>query len=136
MEDFSFTAPFVVSVFLLLAVVLALQLGGLPAESLALMRGTTWAFALCFAAITIFSWKYFFIIPIVLSGRHYSLPDGCGMAFSQANPMPLAVCWASARVGNTEISGSCFGSVRRNALIALNFRIVGDSEVIQSGIVR
>jgi hypothetical protein len=56
-----------VSVFLLLAVVLAWQLGGLPPESLALMRGTTWAFALCFAAITVLSWKYFFIIPIVFS---------------------------------------------------------------------
>jgi hypothetical protein len=56
-----------VSVFLLLAVVLAWQLGGLPPGSLALMRGTAWAFALCFAAITVLSWKYFFIIPIVFS---------------------------------------------------------------------
>jgi hypothetical protein len=56
-----------VSVFLLLAVVLAWQLGGLRPESLALMRSTAWAFALCFAAITVLSWKYFFIIPIVFS---------------------------------------------------------------------
>jgi len=56
-----------VSVFMLLAVVLAWQLGGLPPESLALMRGTAWAFALCFAGITVLSWKYFFIIPIVFS---------------------------------------------------------------------
>jgi hypothetical protein len=56
-----------VSVLLLLAVVLAWQLGSLPAESLALMRGTAWAFALCFAAITVLSWKYFFTIPIVFS---------------------------------------------------------------------
>ena len=56
-----------VTVFLLLAVVLAWQLGGLPPESLALMRGTAWAFALCFAAITVLSWKYFFVIPIVFS---------------------------------------------------------------------
>src|SRR4029077_6140150 len=56
-----------VSVFLLLAVVLAWQLGGLPPETLALMRGTAWAFALCFAAITVLSWKYLFIIPIVFS---------------------------------------------------------------------
>ena len=56
-----------VSVFLLLAVVLAWQLGRLPPESLALMRGTAWAFALCFAAITVLSWKYLFIIPIVFS---------------------------------------------------------------------
>ena len=56
-----------VSVLLLLAVVLAWQLGGLPPESLARMRGTAWTFALCFAAITVLSWKYFFIIPIVFS---------------------------------------------------------------------
>ena len=56
-----------VSVFLLLAAVLAWQLGGLAAQTLRLMRSTAWAFALCFAAITVLSWKYFFIIPIVFS---------------------------------------------------------------------
>ena len=56
-----------VTVFLLLAMVLAWQLGGLPPESLALMRGTAWALALCVAAITVLSWKYFFITPIVSS---------------------------------------------------------------------
>jgi hypothetical protein len=56
-----------ISVFLLLAVVLAWQLGRLPRESLALMRGTAWAFSLCFAAISVLSWKYFFIVPIVFS---------------------------------------------------------------------
>jgi hypothetical protein len=56
-----------VSVFFLLAVVLAWQLGRLPPESLALMRGTAWTFALCFAAITVLSWKYFFAIPIICS---------------------------------------------------------------------
>jgi hypothetical protein len=56
-----------VSVFLLLAVVLAWQLGGLPPESLKHMRGTAWTFALCFAGITVLSWKYFFIVPIVFS---------------------------------------------------------------------
>ena len=56
-----------ISVFVLLTVVLAWQLGGLPPESLALMRGTAWAFALCFAAITIVSWRYLFVIPVVFS---------------------------------------------------------------------
>src|SRR5712672_1811350 len=56
-----------VSALLLLAVVLAWQLSGLPPESLALMRGTAWTFALCFAVITVLSWKYFFIIPIIFS---------------------------------------------------------------------
>jgi hypothetical protein len=56
-----------VSVFLLLTVVLAWQLGGLPPESLARMRGTAWTFAFGFAGITVLSWKYFFVIPIVFS---------------------------------------------------------------------
>src|SRR5437660_5470533 len=65
--DFYLGFGLFVSVFLLLAVVLAWQLGRLPPESLALLRGTAWTFALCFAAITFLSWKYFFMIPIVFS---------------------------------------------------------------------
>jgi len=60
-------AGFSVGVFCLFAAILAWQLGGLPAATLALMRGTTWAFALCFAAITVVSWRYLFIIPIAFS---------------------------------------------------------------------
>ena len=56
-----------ITVYLLLAVVLAWQLSGLPAETVALMRGTAWTFAVCFAAITVLSWRYLFIIPIVFS---------------------------------------------------------------------
>lgn len=56
-----------VGVFLLFAAILAWQLGGLPTATLAFMRGTAWAFALCFAAITVLSWRYFFIPPIVFS---------------------------------------------------------------------
>ena len=55
------------SAFLLLAVVLAWQLSRLQPEALARMRATTWAFALCFAAITVVSWRYLFIIPIAFS---------------------------------------------------------------------
>jgi hypothetical protein len=51
----------------LVAAILACQLGGLPAETLALMRGTAWAFAVCFAAITVVSWRYLFVLPIVFS---------------------------------------------------------------------
>ena len=58
-------AGFVVGVFYLFAAALAWQLGGLPAETLALMRGTAWAFALCFLVVTILSWKYLFIVPFV-----------------------------------------------------------------------
>ena len=31
------------------------------------MRVTAWAFALCFAAITLLSWGYLFMFPIVFS---------------------------------------------------------------------
>jgi len=65
--DFYIGFGLFVSVFVLLAAVLAWQLGGLPPESLARMRGTAWTFALCFAAITVLNWKYFFVIPVVLS---------------------------------------------------------------------
>ena len=65
--DLFLAAGFSVGVFFLFAAILAWQLGGLSAATLALMRGTAWAFALCFAAITVLSWKYFFIIPIVFS---------------------------------------------------------------------
>ena len=60
-------AGFSVGVFYLFAAILAWQIGGLPAASLALMRGTLWAFALCFAAITVVSWRYLFILPIAFS---------------------------------------------------------------------
>jgi hypothetical protein len=56
-----------VSVFLVFSAVLAWQLGGLPAGTLALMRGTAWALVICFGAVAILSWRYFFIIPIVFS---------------------------------------------------------------------
>jgi hypothetical protein len=55
-----------VTVFLLLAAVVAWQLGGLPAETLAHMRGIAWTLSLCFVA-TILSGRYFFIVPIVFS---------------------------------------------------------------------
>jgi hypothetical protein len=60
-------AGFSVGVFYLFAAILAWQLGGLPAASLKLMHGTAWAFALCFAAITVVSWRYLFILPIAFS---------------------------------------------------------------------
>jgi hypothetical protein len=60
-------AGFCVGVFYFFAAILAWQLGSLPAATLALMRGTAWAFALCFAAITVVSCKYLFALPIVFS---------------------------------------------------------------------
>ncbi|PYS23064.1 MAG: hypothetical protein DMF72_10795 [Acidobacteria bacterium] len=60
-------AGFNVSVFLLFAAVVAWQLGGLPAETLTRLRGIAWALALCFVALTVLSWRFFFILPIVFS---------------------------------------------------------------------
>jgi hypothetical protein len=65
--DLFVASGFSIGVFYLFAAILAWQLGGLPAATLALMRGTAWAFALCFAAITVVSWRYLFIIPIAFS---------------------------------------------------------------------
>jgi hypothetical protein len=65
--DLFVAAGLSVGVLYLFAAILAWQLGGLPAKALALMRGTAWAFALCFAVITVVSWRYLFILPIVLS---------------------------------------------------------------------
>ena len=56
-----------VTIFLLFAAVLAWQLGGVAAETLARLRPVAWVFALCFATITILSWRYFFAIPLVFS---------------------------------------------------------------------
>ena len=56
-----------VSVFFLLAAILAWQLGGLPTQSAPLMRATAWALSLCFVVLTVLTWMYFFTIPIVFS---------------------------------------------------------------------
>ena len=65
--DLFLAAGLCVGVFYLFAAILAWQLGSLPPETLALMRGTAWAFAVCFTAITVVSWRYLFILPIVFS---------------------------------------------------------------------
>jgi hypothetical protein len=65
--DVFVASGFSVGVFYLFSARLAWQLGGLSKATLALMRGTAWAFALCFAAITVVSWRYLFIIPIAFS---------------------------------------------------------------------
>lgn len=65
--DFFQAAGYTVGVFYLFAAILAWQLGSLPAASLTLLRGTAWAFALCFAAITVVSWRYLFVMPITFS---------------------------------------------------------------------
>lgn len=65
--DFFLAAGFSVGAFYVFAAVLAWQLGSLSADALAAMRPIAWAFALCFAVITVVSWSYLFIIPIAFS---------------------------------------------------------------------
>src|SRR5262245_50211288 len=65
--DLFVAAGFSLGVFYLFAAVLAWQLAGLPAATLAHMRGIAWAFALCFVAITVVSWRYLFILPLAFS---------------------------------------------------------------------
>ena len=65
--DFFVAFGFFFSVFLVLATVLAWQMGGLPPAHLASMRLTAWAFALCFLGITLLTWRYVFIPPLIFS---------------------------------------------------------------------
>jgi hypothetical protein len=65
--DFFVGAGFSVGVLYLFAAVVAWQLGRLSAETLAAMRVTALALAVCFAAITVVSLRYLFIFPIAFS---------------------------------------------------------------------
>ena len=65
--DLFVAAGLSVGVFYFFSAIVAWQLGSLPAGMLARMRGTAWAFVVCFAAITVVSWRYLFILPIVFS---------------------------------------------------------------------
>jgi hypothetical protein len=65
--DLFLAAGFEVGVFYLFAAVLAWQLGALPADTLAAMRVTVWALALSFSVLTVVSWRYLFILPIIFS---------------------------------------------------------------------
>ncbi len=88
--DLFVAAGFSVGVLYLFAAVLAWQLGGLASKTLAAMRLTVWAFALCFAAITVVSWSYLFVIPI---------------AFSAAITVCLiAAAWLSAKPASLDVA--------------------------------
>ncbi len=65
--DLFVAAGFSVGVFYLFAAILAWQFAALPSATLAQMRGTAWAFALSFAAITVVSWRYLFILPLAFA---------------------------------------------------------------------
>jgi hypothetical protein len=65
--DLFVAAGFCVGIFYVFAAILAWQLARLPAATLALMRGTAWTFAVCFAAVTVVSWRYLFMLPVAFS---------------------------------------------------------------------
>jgi hypothetical protein len=65
--DFFMAAGLSVGVVYFFAGILAWQLGGLPAEARARLRGVAWALALCFVAITVVSWMYLFLVAVVFS---------------------------------------------------------------------
>ncbi len=56
-----------VTVFLLFAAALSWQLGGATSDTLARMPVATWGLAACFAAITVTTWRYFFMAPGIFS---------------------------------------------------------------------
>lgn len=87
--DFFVAAGFTAGVLYLFAAILAWQLGGLPAAAFAYMRGTVWAFALSFAAITVVSWTHLFIIPIAFSSViTLCLTAAAWLATRQASALP------------------------------------------------
>ena len=65
--DFFSAFGFFFTVFLLFAAVLAWQLGGLPAETLARVRHIAWALAISFVVVTALTWGYAFTTPLVFS---------------------------------------------------------------------
>ncbi len=65
--DFYVGSGLTISVFLLLAGILAWQLGSLPKDGPPLFRTTKWALALTFATLAVLNWMFFFTIPIVFA---------------------------------------------------------------------
>jgi hypothetical protein len=65
--DFFSGFGFFVTVLLFFAAILAFQLGGLSKENLRSLRLVTWGFALSFVVITLLTWRYFFVAPLILS---------------------------------------------------------------------
>ena len=65
--DFFSGFGFFVTVLLFFAAILAFELAGLSRETLRSLGIVTWAFALAFVVITLLTWRYFFIAPLVFS---------------------------------------------------------------------
>lgn len=65
--DFYIGFGLFVTVFLLFAAILSWELGGLTRETLQLVPAVTWGLAVCFLAVTVLSWMYFFPVPGIFS---------------------------------------------------------------------
>jgi len=65
--DFFSGFGFFVSIFLVLAALLAWQFGGLSRVELRAWLLMQWALALCFIGVTVLSWRYFFMAPLLFS---------------------------------------------------------------------
>ena len=57
-----------VTILLLFAAIVSWQIGGLPKEVLSTMPLITWSLAICFVLVTVLSYRYFFIVPVIFSG--------------------------------------------------------------------
>jgi len=65
--DFFSGFGFFVTVLLFFAAILSFELAGLSKETLRSLGIVTWAFALSFVVITLLTWRYFFLAPLVFS---------------------------------------------------------------------
>src|SRR5437660_356941 len=63
--DFFSGFGFFVSIFLVLAALLAWQFGGLSRVELRAWLLMQWALPLCFIGVTVLSWRYFFMAPLL-----------------------------------------------------------------------
>jgi hypothetical protein len=66
-RDFYVGFGLFVTVFLLFSAVLAWQFGGAARDVLVRIPAATWGLAACFVLVTIMSWRYFFVVPGILS---------------------------------------------------------------------
>ena len=56
-----------VTAWMVFAAIVAWQLGGLPAATLAQMRMVAWGFVICVGIVSSLSWRYSFQIPVIFS---------------------------------------------------------------------
>jgi hypothetical protein len=106
--DLFLAAGFSVGILYFFSAILAWQLGGLPPETLARMRAVPWAFALCFTAITVVSWRYLFVVPIVFSIVITTcLVSAAWLSSSSVLRLPASLVPTSAKIRQKRGNPSC-----------------------------